>query len=126
MVSEQAVISITEEAARRARGILEKSGKQEASIRISAKSAGCSGYQYGMSVDESDTEGDSVVEMHGVRLVVDRVSLPLLAGSVVGWRDSMVGGGFSVENPNAGSSCGCGHSSHTEEDAPPSGGSSCH
>jgi iron-sulfur cluster assembly protein len=121
VVQEQAVISITPLAAERAKEILQRYNKPNAAIRVFVKSGGCSGYQYGMAVDERQLEGDTVVEMHGVRLVVDRMSLPLLVGSQVDWVENLMGGGFSVNNPNATSSCGCGHSFRTDGAKVPAG-----
>ncbi|RIH82324.1 Iron-sulfur cluster insertion protein ErpA [Meiothermus luteus] len=121
---QEAVISITPLAAERAKEILERYNKPHAAIRVFVKSGGCSGYQYGMAVDERELEGDTTVEMHGVRLVVDRMSLPLLVGSQVDWVDNLMGGGFSINNPNATSSCGCGHSFRTDGRTP-EGASGC-
>lgn len=124
MVQEQTAISITPLAAERAKEILNRYNKPDAAIRVFIKSGGCSGYQYGMAVDERELEGDTVVEMFGVRLVVDRMSLPLLAGSQVDWVENLMGGGFSVNNPQATSSCGCGHSFRTDGAKAPDGESS--
>lgn len=121
MVQEQTALSITPLAAERAREILGRYNKPEAAIRVFIKSGGCSGYQYGMAVDERELEGDTTVEMLGVRLVVDRMSLPLLAGSQVDWVENLMGGGFSVNNPQATSSCGCGHSFRTDGAQAPDG-----
>ena len=71
--------------------------------------------RYGMAVDERELPGDTFVEMHGVRLVVDRMSLPYLVGSEIDWVESLMGGGFTVHNPNAVSTCGCGHSFRTKD-----------
>lgn len=121
MVQEQTALSITPLAAERAREILNRYNKPNAAIRVFIKSGGCSGYQYGMAVDERELEGDTSVEMFGVRLVVDRMSLPLLAGSQVDWVENLMGGGFSVNNPQATSSCGCGHSFRTDGAKAPDG-----
>lgn len=121
MVQEQGALSITPLAANRAKEILNRYNKPEAAIRVFIKSGGCSGYQYGMAVDERTLEGDTSVEMLGVRLVVDQMSLPLLAGSQVDWVENMMGGGFSVNNPNATSSCGCGNSFRTDSSKAPDG-----
>ncbi|GEM84429.1 MULTISPECIES: iron-sulfur cluster assembly accessory protein [Meiothermus] len=121
MVQEQTVLSITPLAAERAKEILNRYNKPHAAIRVFIKSGGCSGYQYGMAVDERELEGDTSVEMYGVRLVVDRMSLPLLAGSEVDWVENLMGGGFSVNNPQATSSCGCGHSFRTDGAKAPDG-----
>ncbi len=124
MVQEQTALSITPLAAERAKEILNRYNKPQAAIRVFIKSGGCSGYQYGMAVDERELEGDTIVEMFGVRLVVDRMSLPLLAGSEVDWVENLMGGGFSVNNPQATSSCGCGHSFRTDGAKAPDGESS--
>ncbi len=121
MVQEQTALSITPLAAERAKEILNRYNKPDAAIRVFIKSGGCSGYQYGMAVDERVLEGDTTVEMLGVRLVVDRMSLPLLAGSQVDWVENLMGGGFSVNNPQATSSCGCGHSFRTDGAKAPDG-----
>ena len=78
-----------------------------------------------MAIDERELEGDTFVEMHGVKLVVDRMSLPLLAGSTIDWVESMMGGGFTVHNPNATSTCGCGHSFRTDGAKAPDGPAGC-
>ncbi len=119
---EEAVIRITPLAAERAKEILARYGKEEAAIRVYVKSGGCSGFQYGMAVDERTLEGDTFVEMHGVRLVVDPLSLPYLVGAEIDWVDNLMGGGFTVHNPNAASTCGCGHSFRPKESG---GGSAC-
>lgn len=121
MVQEQTALSITPLAAERAKDILTRYNKPDAAIRVFIKSGGCSGYQYGMAVDERELEGDTFVEMLGVKLVVDRMSMPLLAGSEVDWVENLMGGGFSVNNPNATSSCGCGHSFRTDGSKAPEG-----
>ncbi|WP_337869788.1 iron-sulfur cluster insertion protein ErpA [Meiothermus sp.] len=121
VVQEQTALSITPLAAERAKEILNRYNKPDAAIRVFIKSGGCSGYQYGMAVDERVLEGDTTVEMLGVRLVVDRMSLPLLAGSQVDWVENLMGGGFSVNNPQATSSCGCGHSFRTDGAKAPDG-----
>lgn len=95
-----------------------------AAIRVYVKSGGCSGYMYGMAIDDRRLEGDREFEDQGVRLVVDKMSWPLLAGSEVDYVENMMGGGFSVVNPNATSSCGCGSSFRTDgADAPDGEGS---
>ena len=86
----------------------------DAAVRVYVKSGGCSGYLYGMSIDDRRLEGDREFEDKGVRMVVDKMSWPLLAGSEVDYVENMMGGGFSVHNPNASSNCGCGSSFRTD------------
>lgn len=114
-------LSITEVAATRAAAAIEQSGKEGAGVRLFVKSGGCSGYQYGMAIDDRELDGDTVVYDRGVKLVVDRMSLPLLQGSEIDYVDNMMGGGFSVNNPQATSGCGCGHSFRTDGAQAPDG-----
>lgn len=114
-------ISISDFGAQKARAILQSSGKVDAGVRVFIKSGGCSGYQYGMAIDDRELDGDTVVVVKGVKLLVDRMSLPLLEGSEVDFIENMMGGGFTVNNPNATSSCGCGHSFRTDGASSPDG-----
>ena len=114
-------ISISEFGAAKAQSILAGSGKENAGVRVFIKSGGCSGYQYGMAIDDRELEGDLIVVDRGIKLLVDRMSLPLLRGSEVDFVENMMGGGFTVNNPNATSSCGCGHSFRTDNAQAPDG-----
>jgi iron-sulfur cluster assembly protein len=114
-------LTLTAAATAKAKEILGHAGKEDAAIRVYIKSGGCSGYSYGMAIDDRTLEGDTVVEDSGIRLVVDKMSLPLLAGSEVDYVENLMGGGFSINNPNATSSCGCGSSFRTDSKAAPSG-----
>ena len=114
-------ISISEFGAQRALSILAQSGKENAGVRVFIKSGGCSGYQYGMAIDDRELEGDTIVVDRGVKLLIDRMSLPLLRGSEVDFVENMMGGGFTVNNPNATSNCGCGHSFRTDGSQSPDG-----
>ncbi|MDR9391855.1 MAG: iron-sulfur cluster insertion protein ErpA [Trueperaceae bacterium] len=123
--AEAARMTMTESAAARAAALLEEKNDPTAAIRVFVKSGGCSGYMYGMAIDDRRLDGDQVFEDKGVRVVVDKMSWPLLAGSEVDYVENMMGGGFSVTNPNASSSCGCGSSFRTDgADAPDGEGSS--
>lgn len=114
-------ITISEFGAQKATDILANSGKENAGVRVFIKSGGCSGYQYGMAIDDRELEGDTIVVDRGVKLLVDRMSLELLRGSEVDFVENMMGGGFTVNNPNATSSCGCGHSFRTDGQTAPDG-----
>jgi iron-sulfur cluster assembly protein len=123
------MISMTEYGANKAKEILEKNNKLAAAVRVFVKSGGCSGYSYGMAIDDRTLEGDTFFESHGVKVVVDKMSLPLLEGATVDYLENMMGGGFSVvSNPNATSGCGCGHSFRTDGKVAPEGegSNSCH
>lgn len=118
-------VSFTDAGARRARDLLAGSGVEGGAVRIFVKSGGCSGYQYGMKIDDKRLEGDREFESGGVQLVIDQRSWPLLKGCEVDFVENLMGGGFSVRNPNASSECGCGHSFRTDGAPPPVDGASC-
>lgn len=102
-------VSLAHSAATRVAAIAAKQGKP-AILRLSVEGGGCSGFQYRFGLDEAAQDDDSIAETDGVRLVVDPVSLDLLAGSVVEYVESLGGSAFRVTNPNAASGCGCGAS----------------
>lgn len=124
----QETMTVTEAAAAKASELLNMNNKPDGAIRVFVKSGGCSGYSYGMAIDERTLEGDRIIEDRGVRVVVDPKSWPLLRGAEVDYVENMMGGGFSVNNPNATSSCGCGHSFRTDGRQAPDGegSASCH
>ena len=121
-------LTLTEAAATKASELLINSNKQDAAIRVFVKSGGCSGYSYGMAIDDNKLEGDSIYEDKGVKVIVDPRSLPLVQGSEVDYVENMMGGGFSVNNPQATSACGCGSSFRTDSQTAPDGegSSGCH
>jgi iron-sulfur cluster assembly protein len=114
-------MTFSEAGALKAAELIQKSGKPNAAIRVYVKSGGCSGYSYGMAIDERTLEGDQLIENRGVKMVVDKMSWPLLKGSEVDYVENMMGGGFNVHNPNATSSCGCGSSFRTDGSKAPDG-----
>ena len=78
-------------------------------LRVAVEGGGCSGFQYNIDLDEP-AEGDLVLEGVGQKVVVDEVSLPFLSDAVIDFSDELIGARFTIENPNATSSCGCGTS----------------
>lgn len=102
-------MTLSPAAARRVAFIAEKQGKP-AALRLAVEGGGCSGFQYRFGLAESIEDDDLVVETDGVKLVVDSISLDLVAGSVVDFVDSLGGSAFKVENPQAAAGCGCGSS----------------
>ena len=104
-----APLTLSDAAAARVSKIAEKQGKP-AVLRLSVEGGGCSGFQYKFDLDGSPDAEDLVSETDGVKLVVDPVSLELVAGSVVDFVESLGGAAFRVENPNAAAGCGCGSS----------------
>jgi iron-sulfur cluster assembly accessory protein len=85
-------------------------------LRVAIQGGGCSGFQYGLGFDSGPAEGDLEFHLEGVRVVVDPHSAPYLRGATVDFMNGLQESGFKIENPNAVSSCGCGHSFQVAED----------
>jgi iron-sulfur cluster assembly accessory protein len=105
------MITLTTGASQKVKGILEqeRASLPEGGLRIYVQGGGCSGFSYGMVLDEAAAE-DQVFETDGIKLIVDPMSLRYLEGAEVDYKEDLMGGGFAVKNPNAKSSCGCGQS----------------
>lgn len=103
-------VTLTENAARRVRELRDGEGNPNLMLRLAVSGGGCSGFSYGFSLDAERHEDDHLFDQHGVILAVDEVSLDLLAGSTIDYVEELVGSSFSVKNPNASSTCGCGSS----------------
>ena len=103
------MLTLTPSAAKRVAAIAQKQAKP-AILRLSVEGGGCSGFQYKFGLTDGADGDDMVSETEGVRLVVDPVSLDLVAGSTVDFVESLGGAAFKVENPQAAAGCGCGSS----------------
>jgi iron-sulfur cluster insertion protein len=106
----ESVITVTEAAAGKIRELLTEEGKPESGLRVFVQGGGCSGFQYGLMIEEGGGVGDMQFESNGVKLFVDPVSISYLRGAEVDFVDTITGGGFTIKNPNATSTCGCGSS----------------
>jgi iron-sulfur cluster assembly protein len=84
-------------------------------LRVAIQGGGCSGFQYGLGFDSGPADGDHELELEGVHVVVDPFSAPYLRGATVDFLNGLQESGFKIDNPNAVSSCGCGHSFQVEE-----------
>jgi iron-sulfur cluster assembly accessory protein len=104
------VLLVTEKAADRVRILAEREGRPEALFRLRVVAGGCSGFSYEMSLEDRPAQDDVVVEGHGLRVLVDPRSVPLVRGSTLDFNDAMLMGGLRVLNPNATSECSCGDS----------------
>jgi iron-sulfur cluster assembly protein len=110
------LMTVTEAAATKIRQLMAE--EQDVSVlRVAIQGGGCSGFQYGLGFDRGAQEGDHEFEVQGVPIVVDPFSAPYLAGAEIDYVDSIQAAGFAINNPNAVSSCGCGHSFQVEEGA---------
>ena len=110
-------VTLSERAAEEIRGLLERQGKADAALRVFVSGGGCSGLNYGMAIDDSIEEGDFVYTCHGVKVVVDPLSVNYIKGASVDYVEDVMGGVFKIDNPNAVRSCGCGSSFATEGEA---------
>ncbi len=110
------VITLTEAARGKVREFLTAQNRDDLALRVYVKPGGCSGFSYGMGLDEA-RETDNLFEVDGIRVVVDPQSFRLVQGAVVDYKEAMLGGGFAISNPNAASSCGCGSSFRPKDEA---------
>lgn len=124
-VEVDSVLLVTPSALTVIKNLLEQRNIPNHALRVFVSGGGCSGLQYGMSFEEGPRDFDAVVEEDGVRLVIDPTSLMYLKGATIDFVDSLMGGGFRIDNPNAVSSCGCGHSFRSEDGAQDEAGGGC-
>src|ERR671918_1675747 len=121
-VTTETMITMTPEAVTQLKSFLAEQGTPEHALRVFVAPGGCSGLQYGMTIDEHAEDGDEVVETDGVRLLVDNFSAMYLGGAEI---DYTLMGGFTVRNPSAVASCACGHSFDAGGNAPTARGCGC-
>ncbi len=106
-------VVLTEPAAEKVSSLLAQEGRDDLALRVAVQPGGCSGLRYQLFFDERSLDGDAVQEYGtGVRVVVDRMSVPYLAGATIDFVDTIEKQGFTIDNPNAGGSCACGESFH--------------
>ena len=105
------MITFTEQGAEKVREFLsaQSADVAAAGLRVAVRGGGCSGFQYALAFD-TQRDDDEIFEDHGLRLLVDRPSLPYVRGAIVDYVESLQGAGFKVENPNVIAACGCGSS----------------
>ena len=120
MATVETFVELTERAAEKVKEIQATEPAGEADVlRIAIQGGGCSGFQYGLGFDRGALEGDHELSQHGVTIVVDPFSAPYLTGATIDWLDGLQESGFKIDNPNAVSSCGCGHSFQVADDTDP-------
>jgi iron-sulfur cluster assembly protein len=113
----EAMITLTDKGAEKVREFLSTQAAvaETAGLRVGVRGGGCSGFQYALAFDEQRGD-DTVFEDKGIRLLVDRPSLPYVRGSVIDFVDGLQGAGFKVDNPNVTAACGCGSSFRVAEE----------
>ena len=97
-------------AANKVRQLIDEEGDQNLMLRVFVSGGGCSGFQYGFTFDQNETEGDTIVENQGVKLLVDPMSVQYLMGAEIDYTEGLEGSQFVIRNPNATTTCGCGSS----------------
>lgn len=104
------MISLTNQAATQLKGLMRDQGLDDLGLRVFVAPGGCSGFQYGMRFEDTPMEGDVVESADGIRLYVDEFSAQYVDGAEIDYVDELMGGGFTVHNPNAITNCSCGQS----------------
>jgi iron-sulfur cluster assembly accessory protein len=105
-------VALTEVAAGKVRSLLEQEGRTDLRLRVAVQPGGCSGLIYQLYFDERMLDGDAVRDFDGVEVIVDKMSVPYLAGATIDFEDTISKQGFTIDNPNAAGSCACGDSFH--------------
>ncbi len=109
------MITVSEQALSQLKNLLEEQEHPTMGLRVYVSPGGCSGFSYGMGFDDQPAADDEVVEHKGVRVFVDPYSATYLEGAEIDYVDELMGGGFTIHNPNAVRTCGCGHSFQTAD-----------
>jgi iron-sulfur cluster assembly protein len=120
----EAMVTLSDAAATKLRELTAQEANPQIGLRVYVYSGGCSGFRYGMMLEDQPTPDDLAVEANGIRVYVDSQSTEYLKGAEIDYLDTLMGAGFTVNNPNAVSACGCGSSFRTAESAGSPG--ACH
>jgi iron-sulfur cluster assembly accessory protein len=105
-------VILTEVAAAKVKSLIANEGRDDLVLRIAVQPGGCSGLRYQLELDDRSFDGDVVTEFAGVKVAVDKMSAPYLSGAAIDFADTISSQGFTIDNPNAQSSCACGDSFH--------------
>jgi iron-sulfur cluster assembly accessory protein len=103
-------IAVTEQAARRVRSVAEREGRADSCLRVRVTAGGCDGFTYELGLEDAPADRDEVIDAHGLRVLVDPRSAPILKGSTLDFLDAMLGGGLKITNPQVTHECTCGKS----------------
>jgi iron-sulfur cluster assembly accessory protein len=106
------MVTLTETAAGKVRELLVQEGRSDIALRVAVQPGGCSGLRYAMYLDDELAEGDVSGEQFGVKVVVDRMSIPYLSEAKIDFVDTLEQSGFTIDNPLAQGGCACGNSFH--------------
>jgi len=111
------VVALTDAAVTKLRDLTKEETNPDIGLRVYVYSGGCSGFRYGMMLEDAPTPEDNILNANGIKVYVDGQSIDLLKGSQIDYVDTLMGAGFTVNNPNAVAACGCGSSFRTADDA---------
>lgn len=111
------MLTITDAAAKQIKKMIEAEEDKDVFLRVGVNGGGCSGLSYSMGFEKEVTETDTKLDLNGLEVVVDKESAPILKGVVIDYKENMMGGGFTIDNPNAIATCGCGSSFKTATNA---------
>jgi len=125
VLEKTATLNVTEAALNTVRDLLVQKEVPDYGLRVFVSGGGCSGLQYGMALDAAPGEHDHVIELEDVKIFIDPSSMMYMDGATIDYEDSIMGGGFKIDNPQAVSSCGCGTSFKTEDSNGAAAGASC-
>ena len=103
-------VTLTDAAAVKVKSLIDAEGRDDLALRIAVQPGGCSGMRYQLFFDDRTLDGDARADFGGVTVVVDRMSVPYLAGATIDFADTIEQQGFTIDNPNASNSCACGDS----------------
>ena len=106
------MLTITQTAAGKVKELLAEEGRDDIALRVAVSPGGCAGLRYAMYLDDQTSDKDMVEEQHGVRILIDKMSVPYLSHATVDFIDSLEQTGFTIDNPAAQGGCACGHSFH--------------
>ena len=118
------VVSLTDAAVSKLSELTKEETNPDIGLRVYVYSGGCSGFRYGMMLEDAPTPEDRILDVSGIKVYVDGQSVDLLKGSQIDYVDTLMGAGFTVNNPNAVAACGCGSSFKTADSAGSPG--ACH
>ena len=129
VIEQTETIVLTESAVASVRNLLEQKNVPNHGLRVFVAGGGCSGMQYGMALEAEPRPYDHIIEKDGVRVFIDPTSMMYLNSATIDYEDSIMGGGFKIDNPNAATSCGCGSSfkpkGESAASAAPAAGGGC-
>ncbi len=110
MMTQSQLVTLTPKASQKVKEFIEAEKKTGSGLRVYVAGGGCSGFSYGLSLDSETSDDDVVVEVDGVKVFIDSASAQYLKGSKIDYIEDLMGSGFKIDNPNAVSTCACGHS----------------